>query len=381
MKIRKITLYRYNKPFRFKFTSTQTPRARAESVVVLLEFEYGIRGYGESAPRTYVTGEDCSAVAHTIQDCFSPTLFSLDIRTVKDIENALDQLEQECIKKNVFNYNSALGAVDIALFDALGSAQRVSVTSFLGSIVTKKPSCSISVPLLPLRKIQDLFIQLPQLKGIKHLKVLVGDVEVENIERLRLVRSLFGKDPDIRLENNGKWTFQQAISNLQNLEQFNIAAVEQPLAKENIEGLRMLRKAIDIPVIVDESMCSLSDATMLAEREACDMFNIKISKCGGLLRSKRIAGFAESRNIPCQLGAHVGETEILREAGKAFASTTSHIDHLDGYSFLLFKDSWSDNPFAVKEEETAHENFGLGLGSANQQAIIKHCSPVIELID
>ena len=380
MKVVRINLYKYGEPLRLEFHSTQTFRTTAESIIVQLEFENGILGYGESAPRTYVTGEDCLTVPLVVRNCFSSILFSHEINTLDDVENVLERLESECLNRDISRYNSALGAIDTALLDALARFQKQPVTNLLGPIVRKKISYSISVPLLPLKRIQELFFQLAKPVRVKYVKVLVGEVEAENIERVGLVRSLFGDDVDIRVENNGKWTFEQAVGNLDRLQKFNITAVEQPLAKNDIEGLRRLKEATGIPIIVDESICSLSDARRLIEREACDILNIKISKCGGLLRSRRIAQFAESQNILCQLGAHVGETEILREAGNSFALTAPNLVYFEGYSFLPFEDEWRSDQFEIKgDSEVGLPDFGFGTASTVQQLIEKHCSPILEL--
>ncbi len=380
MNIVKISLYQYNEPFKLRFHSSQTLRTKAESIIVRLEFKNGISGYGESSPRTYVTGESCSTVVQVIQNCFSPILFSYAINTTDDVERVLNELENECLKRDIFHYNSALGAIDIALLDALGKLQKLPITNFLGSIVRKKAPYSISVPFLPPEKIRELFFRFQEF-NFKYVKVLLGEVESENLKRVSLIRSLFGGNIDIRVEANEKWTFEQAISNLEKLKKFNITAVEQPVAKDDIEGLQRLKKAIEVPIIVDESMCSLSDAKRLIEREACDILNIKISKCGGLLRSRGIAHFAQSQGIPCLLGAHVGETMILNAAGKSFALTTPNLLHFEGLSFLLFKDLWRNSQLEIKSKrEDGVSRFGLGIGLKNQQLIIKHCSPIVELV-
>ncbi|MBW1673616.1 MAG: hypothetical protein JRJ45_08210 [Deltaproteobacteria bacterium] len=381
MKIVKISLYQYNNPFKLGFHSPQTLRVCAESIIVRLEFENGISGYGESTPRTYVTGEDHSTVVQIIQNFFSSILLSHEIHTIDDVEDVLNKLEIECLKRNILHYNSALGAIDIALLDSLGKLQKIPVTNFLGSIVREKALYSISIPFLPLQKIKELFFQLPK-SNVKYVKVLVGESESKNVKRVSSVRSLFGDHVDIRVEANGKWTAHQAISNLEKLEKFNITAVEQPVAKDDIQGLQRLKKVIGIPIIVDESMCNLSDAKKLIEKEACDILNIKISKCGGLLRSMEIAHFAQSQNISCQLGAHVGETEILSAAGKSFAFTIPNLIFFEGASFLLLEHSCSNNQFEIKNKrEDEVSTFGLGIKLTNQQLIMKHCVPIVELSD
>jgi L-alanine-DL-glutamate epimerase-like enolase superfamily enzyme len=70
MRTKRITLKKYDRPFRFKFHNTQTLRKSAESVIVRLDFKKGISGYGERMPMAYVTGEDCSTVFEVIPNSF-----------------------------------------------------------------------------------------------------------------------------------------------------------------------------------------------------------------------------------------------------------------------------------------------------------------------
>lgn len=376
MKIEKISIRQYRRRFRFEFHSTQTFRTGAESVILQLDFENGISGYGESTPMRYITGETIATVVEVIRDCFSPILLSQTLLEADDIEPLLDELERECLKHHRLYYNTALGAVDIALLDALGKHRRVPLTHFLGPIVREGAPYSISVPFLPLQKIRELFYQLPK-ERVKYVKVLVGKDENENAERVGLVRSLFGDNVDIRVENNGIWTLGDATSNLKRLKKYNISAAEQPIVKDDIEGLQSLRKVIGIPIVVDESMCCLTDARQLIEKGACDILNIKISKCGGLLRSKRIAQLAESHNVQCQMGAHVGETEILRAAGKSFALTTPNLLFFEGASFLLFEDTWENACFEITSKDDL-SGFGLGIGPSGLRSILNNCSPPVE---
>ena len=92
--------------------------------------------------------------------------------------------------------------------------------------------------------------------------------------------------------------------------------------------------------MADESLCDIEDAKKLVDRKACDMFNIRISKCGGLLDSLKIAKFATQAGISYQLGCQVGETGILSAAGRHFASCVNGVKYLEGSyaKFLLVED-------------------------------------------
>jgi L-Ala-D/L-Glu epimerase len=335
MKISSIRVYQSTKPFDISFHSGHAFRTKSESVILRVGYENGMFSYGESAPRDYVTGETLSSVSALIRDSFAPLLLHRDIGQLVDIESILNDLENLCLQGNLNPCQSALGAVDIALLDGLGKFEKKPVASFLGPLLGSSTPHSVSVPFLPADQIHQLFDQFRQY-AFTHIKVLLGEDLAWNVDRLRLLRSLFGDGVDIRMEVNGKWSLEQAVANVKELKRFRISAVEQPLPAHDIEGLRRFREETGMRVVADESLCTLRDAKRLIDGRACDILNIKISKCGGLLRSKAIADFALSAHVPCQLGAHVGETEILVTAGRHFAATTDLLWVEGGYSFLLF---------------------------------------------
>ena len=357
MRIAGIRVHQAAEPFDVSFLSGQALRTKSESVILRLDYDNGMFSYGESAPRAYVTGETLSSVHELIQDSFAPLLLHREIANLEDVKTTLKDLETGFLQPAEKPCLSALGAVDIALLDGLGKLGNRPVAFYLGGPLPNPcVAYSASVPFLPDERIRQLFQRFRHYP-FTHLKVLVGDDLSWNVERLALLRSLFGDGVDLRIEVNGKWSFEQALAHVKELERFRISAVEQPLPAHDIEGLRGFREQTGMRVIVDESLCTLSDAKRLIDSKACDVLNIKISKCGGLLRSKAIADFALSAQVPSQLGAHVGETEILAAAGRHFAATTPLLWIDGGYSFLLFGGRKAEKSGPKKEKP-----FGPGLG-------------------
>ena len=380
MRLLTISLYRHKKPFKLSFQSAHMLRAHSESVLVRLHFDNAVVGYGESAPRPYVTGENLSTVTRLVEDCFAPLLLGRDFDSLEHVEGSLQDLENACLRNKIHHYQSALGSIDIALLDALGKLHQVPVGNLMGPDTGREVPLSISVPFLPVKRIKALFPQFCHYYKFQYVKVLVGNDMGANEERVALIRSLFGEETDLRIEANGKWHFEEAVSNLSRLKPYRISAVEQPLDKENVVGLRRLRRQTAVPIIADESVCSLSDARTLLESEACDMFNIKISKCGGLLRSKRIVDFALSQNVPCQLGSHVGETEILTAAAKHFLMTVTNLLCFEGLSHLLFQNLQGE-PQAreMGEINRGALGSGWGLGVSPERFLNQDCSSPVEL--
>jgi len=338
MKVIAVDVFSYNAPFRFAYPSAHLVRLKADSVILALQCEGGIAGYGESAPRPYVTGETNVSVRELIRNRFTPLLIGREISKREDVERIVRHLEQTCMEEGITAYRSALGAVDIALFDALGKCHGVPVCRFLGPVLRKELPWSLPVPLLSEEEIRRIYNGISR-RTFCSLKVLVGRDEEENLKRLKLIRNLFGKEIEVRVEVNGQWTKDEAFSNLQKLQRFSIAAVEQPVAKGDIEGMIAIREAFGISVIADESLCSPEDAEELLDRGACNILNIKVSKVGGLLAAYRIAGLAASRGASCLLGAHVGETGILTSAALHFLIAAPALTVVEGFSSLLFDES------------------------------------------
>jgi muconate cycloisomerase len=137
---------------------------------------------------------------------------------------------------------------------------------------------------------------------------------------------------------------------------FNIESVEQPVAGDDIEGLRRVRLETGIPVMADESLCSLDDGSRLVEAGAADVFNIRVGKCGGLLGSLRLTELARASGLGVHLGALVGETAVLSRAAELFGRSVPGFACLEGKGqnrFLLEGD--------IGEEESGAPGLGVAL--------------------
>ncbi len=96
---------------------------------------------------------------------------------------------------------------------------------------------------------------------------------------------------------------------------YAISAVEQAVPVDDLEGLR--QAAVDTleMFIVDESLRTVEETAVLAEERARDAFNIRESKCAGLIKSMRIAHVADRVGLAPIVGAQGGESGILSAAG------------------------------------------------------------------
>jgi L-Ala-D/L-Glu epimerase len=370
MRIKTIRLYRNAQPFRFNFDSPQTRRSQAEAIILVLEFDNGIVSFGESTPRDYVTGETCTSVMAAIGQGFVPILLASPIANRQDVIEMLNHLPAGCAD----SCPSALGAVDLALWDGLARLHRLPVFRLFADSPKRPPPYSVSIPYLPFATIRGLYQQFRML-NIERVKVLlIGDWR-QDLERIRFIRDLVGEKTALSLEANGKLALSDVMAVLERLTPGEVRDIEQPAARRDIEGLKMIRQRFGLPVVVDESMCSLDDARRLIDAGACDILNVKISKCGGLLRARQIIAWAASRNITCHLGSHVGETEILAAAAHHLACCTENLSWMEigsfiltngraartGADFLQLQAGTSPGPGVIWTPDTLVQRFGKAL--------------------
>ncbi len=131
--------------------------------------------------------------------------------------------------------------------------------------------------------------------GLRQIKIKVGTPD--DAARLDAVRQAVGSKVELRADANGAWSAAQAIEQLKQLAPFKLAVIEQPVAADDIAGMKQVRAQCAIPVMADESLVTIEQARRLIAEKACDLFNIRLSKNGGITGSLAIAKLARgSRN-------------------------------------------------------------------------------------
>ncbi len=351
-KVSKIDVFSANIPFKRSFKHVSKKREISESVFVRLEMKDGTVGFGESLPRPYVTGESQKSVTARLEQILPAFLLGRTFQSFDEtveFSSSFDELT-----------GAAKCAFELALLDSTAKVFKCSVAKALGGIKTGRLrySAAIGADSVCKTKISALKFRL---YGIKDIKLKVGDES--DIERLKTARAFLGRNRDIRLDANCAWSAEEAIEKLTVMRDFNFSLIEQPVRKDDIDSLKKVSDAIPEPVMADESVCNMEDARRLVEQKACDMFNIRISKCGGILDSLKIAEFAAQSGISYQLGCQIGEAGILSAAGRHFASCVNNVKYLEGSyaKFLLVEDIVAED-ISFGYGGFAHPLTGTGLG-------------------
>jgi len=337
--IEALTIYRLKIPFRQTFTHATQSRDDSDAIIVKLKGSNGETGYGEALPRPYVTGETTQSMVARVREHLAPQIFSKPWtpgwRTFDDLA-AVQQEWTASERAEVIAWNAAFCAAELALLDWGVKSLRVALTDFLPPARNQVVYSGVISADDP-KQAGALAKRMVQL-GIRQIKVKVGTEA--DAARLEAVRKIVGDDVELRADANGVWNAAQAVAQLQQLRPFKIAVIEQPVAANDLTGMKQVRQQTGIAVMADESLVTLAQAKQLIAQGGCDYFNIRLSKNGGITGSLAIAKLAQEASIKIQVGAQVGETGILSAAGRALAAHVPGLHYAEGSfgTWLLTED-------------------------------------------
>jgi muconate cycloisomerase len=268
-------------------------------------------------------------------------------------------------------YGNALRcAVELSILDAYGRLFREPVSnvtrlySLASPIAASNDSVRYSAVIDAGNKALPRKAIVRRLYGFADCKVKVGHPGDDDVRRLRTIRRWIGQRMDLRIDANEAWPAASLRGKIEPLTEFNISCVEQPVPHAEIRRLAELRQQINVPIMLDESLTSMADADSAIAAKTCDLFNIRLSKCGGFLASLRLAAAAHAAGLGYQLGCHPGETGVLSAAGRHWAGSVSGVRYLEGsYDRYLFRSllTVEDVTFKYGGRAPALRQPGLGV--------------------
>jgi L-alanine-DL-glutamate epimerase-like enolase superfamily enzyme len=226
---------------------------------------------------------------------------------------------------------AACCAIDVLAHDRASQAAGVTLRDFLGLAAGEPPPTSFTIgiaePLLMAERAAKAAAD-----GFTVLKVKLG--HGDDVAALSAIRERFSGT--IRVDPNAAWSAEEAPSRIAALLPFDIEFVEQPIAPDDLEGLRRVHAGSPLPIVVDEAAVRASDVPRLAA--ACDGINVKLQKCGGVAAARAMIAAAHDLGLKVMLGCRAAETSVAIAAAAHLAPAVEWAD-LDGNLLI------TDDPF------------------------------------
>jgi L-Ala-D/L-Glu epimerase len=310
----KVTYKEYNLPFTHPFTISKGTKTHQPTFVVALEF-MGIVGYGEAPAIAYYN----IPVSQMIADLESKKQM-VEKFAFSDPERYWHYLHHLFPKNNFL-----VCALDIAAWDLFGKLKRKPLHQIWNLDTAKAPVTDYTIGIDSI----DKMVAKMQEKPWPIYKVKVGVAgDIEMVAALRKHTNAI-----LRVDANAGWTLEQALHKIPLLKELGVEMVEQPLAKDNWEGMKVLYEKSPLPLFADEACVFEADV------EKCHQhfhgINIKLTKCSGITPARRMITKAKELQMEVMIGC-MNESTVGSAAIAQLAPLLDKVD-MDG-PLLLAED-------------------------------------------
>jgi len=261
--------------------------AHHRNVIVRLTGEDGLEGFGEAAPNRYY-GESVATVIAALGQ-FKPIIERADPMALESTEAHLNRV----LRGNA----SAKSAVSSALHDLVGKRLGLPVYRIWGLDASTAPQSSFTIAIADSHELER---RVAEAREYPILKIKLGTDR--DMEIVRIVRNA-APEKRLRVDANAAWTAKHAVRMSEFLADQGVEMIEQPVAANDIEGLRFVRKRSKLPVFADESCLVATDIAKLAG--AVDGINIKLAKCGSLREALRMVHTARALDMQVMAGCMI----------------------------------------------------------------------------
>lgn len=306
MKIDRITLHMVRLPLIRPFRTSSSVKDHLEHILVEVDTGEAI-GWGECASPSdpYYCPETTETCWHILKDFLGPLVLGREW-------DSIDQLRGHY--HLVKGHNFAKAGLEMACWDALARAEGQPLRRLLGG-VSKEIASGVSLGIeTDLRKLTDL-VEKYVAEGYRRIKLKIGPGN--DLAPVHAVRERFPEIP-LQVDANSAYSLDD-LETLRRLDAYELLLIEQPLAHDDIVDHARLQAELKTPICLDESIHSAADARKALDLNACRVINIKVSRVGGLLESRRIHDLCFERGVPVWIGG-MHEFGIGRAANVAVAS-------------------------------------------------------------
>lgn len=350
MEVKSVKISSYEIPLKEPFVTSLKPIPELERVLIEVQTDEGIVGFGEAAPAYEVTGETQGSTAQVLSDVLGPALIGENPLLLNQVMSKLRGL--------VDGSPTAHAAIEMALQDIRGKSAEMPLFKLLGGATE---TTHIEVPkVLSIKSPEEMAKDAENAisDGYEQIKIKVGEDAKKDTDRIQAVSEAIPSDTSVKIDANQGWedakTTIKAVSEVEHL----IDVVEQPVTKNNVTDLKHLRSTLSVPIMPDEAVESESDVLQLIRNSAGDMYNIKLMKSGGIDKAMRINSIAAADNRPTQLGSMV-EGGVGTAAGVHFVLAFENVIWNEMVGPFMTTDGITDLHSDTPEIEV--EGPGLGV--------------------
>jgi len=298
----------------------------AKNLFIKICLKNGTVGYGEIAPFTEITGEN-RETCYQKACALTEHLRGRSVSSYRLLSRLMNKLEPEL--------PAVRCGFETAILDALCRSLGLPLWAFWGGAMKENLTTDITIPIGTREHSLELAQQWYR-RGFRTFKVKVG---INPEEEVKVVQGIFETFPGVWFifDANQGFTREEAIMFITRAKSLGlqILVFEQPINKDDLEGMSLIRQETSIPVGADESVTTLQDARRVIKALAADVINLKIMK-SGVIETLDIAACASCAGLQLMIGGMV-ETRLAMGLSLSLAMGLGTIQLIDLDTPLLMK--------------------------------------------
>jgi L-alanine-DL-glutamate epimerase-like enolase superfamily enzyme len=309
------------------FTIATGSVTAANNVLIRLTLGDGSVGYGECAPFPPSTGESQETALAAARAC-ADLLIERDASQWRSLS--------KLIRSSYYAQSTVCTGMEMAILDALTRSYGIPLYVFFGGVATSVET-DMSIPMVAPERAYELAQETVK-RGITSIKIKIGGNLRDDVSRVEAVRSgapFLG----LTLDANQGYTPNEALMCLEALDNRDIRPLmmEQPVHKDDFEGLRYVTEHTTVPVAADESASNAAAVARLLNMRAVNVINIKLMKAG-IVEALDIAALCRAHHTPLMIGAMI-------ESRLAISFAAHLVAGLGGFRFIDL-----DTPMLLAED-------------------------------
>jgi len=333
MKILELKYFLYSLKFKSNFTNSNESFNQKKIIIIQLKDEAGNSFYGE-----------CTTLPNFYDDNINEMMNRLNmIRPFFEKQN-LNNINFPKIFNFIVNYPPLVFGLDQAIFNIQHFYKSIPANNYFE--FSNKNEISINA-IIDMNDKKNIIKQIESLfqNGFETFKLKFGRENFNNdLKLLTTIKNQFNDKIKIRVDVNGKWTFTEALKNLERLQIFNLEYIEQPV--KNTEELIELSNKCEVNIAADESVRNINDAEELINNSRINVLVLKPSLMGKIEDVVNLISKAEEKGIDIVISSAF-ESSFGRSILPFFASVTQN-NYAHGLATIdLFKNDFPISSYKI----------------------------------
>ena len=314
--IGKVEVFLIGMPLVGTFTSGGMSKSMTKCIVIRVTDSDGAIGVSSIDPSTRAVSPNTAVdLTAALKNIVAPALIGEDPVNVNRI--------MEIVLKLTPEQPGCAAGVELACVELNCQRQGIGFHDYLGGSIEDKVLFNGWVgQLSPEEAAADAkdFVDA----GFKSMKIKVGNVVAEDSARVMAVRDAVGPGINLRMDANQQCSVDEALALCAAVKSCDMQLFEQPIAKENLEGLARVRREGGIAIMADEAISDHQSLINVIKADCADYIKFGIKQAGGLLPASKMLATAEAAGLKVVLGHGFG-LDLSTMAEIMFASTSHNV--------------------------------------------------------